>query len=115
MCPSILMVLLEFSSFWSVMSSGLFDLTVCAQYASFSIVAAMAVVRFWQISNYLVFDKGPLEEVHRSLRSELTEKWMNVVLDLNGLLCVTEDWKSEGPGKIYIHCRSHILSRLEPR
>ena len=29
------------------------------------------------------------------------EKWMNVVLDLNGLLCVTEDWKSKGPGKVY--------------
>ena len=94
---------------------GLFDLTVRAQYASFSIVAAMAVVRFWQISNHLVSDKGPLEGVHRSLRSGLTEKWMNDVLDLNGLLCVTEDWKSEGPGKIYIHYRSHILSRLAPR
>ena len=97
------------------MSSGLFDLMVRAQYGSFSIVAAMAVIRFWQISNHLVSDKGPLEGVHRSLRSELMEKWMNVVLDLNGLLCVTEDWKSEGPGKIYIHCRSNILSRLAPR
>ena len=26
---------------------------------------------------------------------------MNIVLDLNGLLCVTEDWKSKGPGKVY--------------
>ena len=37
------MVVLEFSSFWSVISSGLFDLTVRAQYASLSIVAGMAV------------------------------------------------------------------------
>ena len=40
------MVVLEFSYLWSVISSGLLNLTVCAQYASFSIVAAMAVVRF---------------------------------------------------------------------
>ena len=46
MCPSILMVLLEFSSFWSVISSSLFDLTVRAQYASFLIVAGMVVVFF---------------------------------------------------------------------
>ena len=26
---------------------------------------------------------------------------MNVVLDLNGFLSVTEDWKSKGPGKVY--------------
>ena len=45
MCPSILMVVLEFS-FWSVISSGLFDLTVRAQCASLSIVADMAVFRF---------------------------------------------------------------------
>ena len=97
------------------MSSGLFDLSARAHYASFSIVLAMGVVRFQQISNHLVFGKGPLEGVHRSLRSGLMEKWMNVVLDLNGLLCVTEDWKSKGPGKIFIHCLSHILSRLAPR
>ena len=41
MCPSILKVVLEFSSFCSVISSGLFDLTVCAQYASLLIVAGM--------------------------------------------------------------------------
>ena len=46
MCPLILMVVLEFSSLWSVISSGLFNLTARAQYASFSIVARMAVVRF---------------------------------------------------------------------
>ena len=46
MCPSILMVLLEFSFFWSVILSGLFNLTLRALYASFSIVAGMAVVRF---------------------------------------------------------------------
>ena len=63
------------------------------------------------MSDHLVSNKGPLEGVHRSLRSELTEKWMNVVLDLNGLLCVTENWKSKGPGKVY----NHILSRLAPR
>ena len=105
MCPSILMVVLEFSSFWSLISSALFDLTVRAQYASLSIVAGMAVFS----------DFGPLEGVHRSLRSGLTEKWMIVVLDLNGLLCVTEDSKSKGPGKECNHCRSHGLSRLAPR
>ena len=40
------MVLLEFSSFWSVISLDLFDLTVRAQYASLSIVAGMAVFHF---------------------------------------------------------------------
>ena len=93
MCPSILMVLLELFSFWSVMLSDLFDLTARTHYASFSIVAAMGVIRFQQISNDLVSDKGPLEGVHWSLRSGLTEKWMNVILDLNGLLCVIEVWK----------------------
>ena len=97
------------------MSSSLFNLMAHAYYASFSIVLAMGVVRFEQISNHLVSGKGPLEGVHRSLRSKLTEKWMNVVLDLNGLLCVTEDWKSKGLGEIFIHCQSHILSRLAPR
>ena len=97
------------------MSSGLIDLTVHAHYASFLIVAAMGVVRFQQISNHLVSDKGPLEGVLRSLRSRLTEKWMNVVLDLNGLLCVIEDSKSKGPGKECNHCWSHGLSRLAPR
>ena len=40
------MVVLEFSTLWSVISSGLFNLTACAQYASFSIVARMVVVHF---------------------------------------------------------------------
>ena len=26
---------------------------------------------------------------------------MKVVLDGNGILCVTKDWKSKGPGKVY--------------
>jgi len=30
------------------------------------------------------------------LRSRTTEKWLNVVLDLNGILCVTKDIKSKG-------------------
>ena len=46
MCPSILMVLLEFTFFWSVISLDLFDFTVRSQYASFLIVASMVVVRF---------------------------------------------------------------------
>ena len=46
MCPSILMVLLEFSFFWSVILLDLFDLTVRAQYASFFIIVGMAVIRF---------------------------------------------------------------------
>ena len=40
------MSVLEFSSLWSVISLGLLNLTARAQYASFLIVAAMAVVRF---------------------------------------------------------------------
>ena len=115
MCPSILMVEFEFSSFWSVISSGLFNLTARAQYTCFSIVVGMAVVHFLVGSDHLVSDKGPLEEVRRSLRSGLTEKWMNVILDLNGLLCVTEDSKSKGPGKEYNHCPSHVLSGMAPR
>ena len=97
------------------MSLGLFDLTARADYASFSIVAAMGIVRFQQISNHLVSNKGPLEGVHRSLRSGLIKKWMKVVLDLNGLLCVIEDSKSKGPDKECNHCRSHGLSQLVPR
>ena len=46
MCPSILMVVLEFSSLWSVMSSGFFNSMARAQYASFSIVADMAIISF---------------------------------------------------------------------
>ena len=26
----------------------------------------------------------------------MAEKWINVVLDLNGILCVCKDWKSKG-------------------
>ena len=79
------------------MSSGLINLMARAHYASFSIVAAMGVVHFQQISNHLVSNKGPLEGVLRSLRSRLTEKWMNVVLDLNGLLCVKGPWQRMQP------------------
>ena len=43
------------------------------------------------------------------------EKSMNVVLDLNGLLCVTEDLKSVDPGKKYNHCPSRDLLRMAPR
>ena len=46
------------------MSLGLFDLSARAHYASFSIVPAMGVVCFQQISNHLVSGKGPLEGVH---------------------------------------------------
>ena len=37
----------------------------------------------------------------RSLRSRTNEKWLNVVLDLNGILCVCEDWKSNRSTKQY--------------
>ena len=40
------MSVFEFSSLWSVISSGIFNWMARAQYASFSIVAGMAVVRF---------------------------------------------------------------------
>ena len=33
----------------------------------------------------------------------MVEKWMNVVLDLNGILCVCEDWKSKGSNKQFNH------------
>ena len=47
MCPSILMVELEFSSLWNAISLGLFNLMVRAQYTSFSIIVGMAVVHFF--------------------------------------------------------------------
>jgi len=37
-----------------------------------------------------------LEEVKRPLRSRVAQKWLNVVLDLNEILCVYEDIKSKG-------------------
>ncbi len=37
----------------------------------------------------------------------MTNKWINVVLDLNGILCLCEDWKSKGSIKQFNH-------RLEP-
>lgn len=40
--------------------------------------------------------QGAPEGIRRSLRSGATLKWINVVLDLNGILCVSEDWKSQG-------------------
>ena len=55
----------------------------------------------YQGSDLVVSGKGPSEGVHRSLRSGMAGKWLNVVLDLNGILCVTEDWKSKWLGQVY--------------
>ena len=35
------------------------------------------------------------------MRSRTDEKWLNVVLDLNGILCVCKDWKSNQSTKQY--------------
>lgn len=35
------------------------------------------------------------------MRSSAVDKWLNVVVDLNGILCVCEDWKSNRNSKRY--------------
>ena len=47
-----------------------------------------------QVSDPPTPGEGASEDPGRSLRSRMDEKWLNVVLDLNGILCVCEDWKS---------------------
>lgn len=42
-----------------------------------------------------------MEDLGRPLRSRAVDKWLNVVLDLNGILCVCEDWKSNRSTKQY--------------
>uniref|UniRef100_A9U5Y1 Predicted protein n=1 Tax=Physcomitrium patens TaxID=3218 RepID=A9U5Y1_PHYPA len=46
-----------------------------------------------QVSDPPVHSEGPLEDLGRPLRSRAVDKWLNVVLDFNGILCVCEDWK----------------------
>jgi len=45
--------------------------------------------------------EGPSEDPACSLRSRAVDKWLNVVLDLNGILCTCEDWKSNRNSKKY--------------
>ena len=33
----------------------------------------------------------------------MAEKWINVILDLNGILCVAEEWESKGSIKKFNH------------
>ena len=55
----------------------------------------------YQVSKPLVRSEGASEDLGRSLRSTAVRKWLNVVLDLNGILCVCEDWKSNKSTKQY--------------
>nr|PNR25991.1 hypothetical protein PHYPA_031238 [Physcomitrium patens] len=54
-----------------------------------------------KVSDPPVRSEGPLEDLGRPLRSRAVDKWLNVVLDLNGILCVCEDWKSNRSTKRY--------------
>ena len=44
----------------------------------------------------------------------MAEKWINVVLDLNGILCVCEDWKSKGLSHKKLRHFSQPHSATEP-
>nr|PNR52963.1 hypothetical protein PHYPA_009338 [Physcomitrium patens] len=54
-----------------------------------------------KVSDPPVRSEGPLEDLGRPLKSRAVDKWLNVVLDLNGILCVCEDWKSNRSTKQY--------------
>nr|PNR26859.1 hypothetical protein PHYPA_030340 [Physcomitrium patens] len=54
-----------------------------------------------KVSDPPVRSEGPLEDLGRPLRSRAVDKWLNIVLDLNGILCVCEDWKSNRSTKQY--------------
>ena len=54
-----------------------------------------------QVSDPPVPSEGALEDCGRLLRSRADNKWLNVVLDLNGILCVCKDWKSNRSTKQY--------------
>nr|PNR39184.1 hypothetical protein PHYPA_019462 [Physcomitrium patens] len=54
-----------------------------------------------KVSDPPVRSEGPLEDLGRPLRSTAVDKWLNVILDLNGILCVCEDWKSNRSTKQY--------------
>nr|PNR49410.1 hypothetical protein PHYPA_011306 [Physcomitrium patens] len=54
-----------------------------------------------QVSDPPVHSEGPLEDLGHPLRSRAVDKWLNVVPDLNGILCVCEDWKSNRSTKQY--------------
>ena len=44
----------------------------------------------------------------------MDEKWINVVLDLNSILCVCEDWKSKGLSHKKLRHFSEPQSATEP-
>ena len=33
----------------------------------------------------------------------MAKKWINIILDLNGIMCVAEEWKSKGSIKQFNH------------
>ena len=46
------------------------------------------------------------------MRSRTDEKWLNVMLDLNGILCVCEDWKSNRSTKQYNNSSAPHLATI---
>ena len=54
-----------------------------------------------QVSDSPIRSEGPSEDPAPSMRSRAVDKWLNVILDLNGILCVCEDWKSNRNSKHY--------------
>ena len=54
-----------------------------------------------QVSDSPIRSEGPSEDFAPSMRSRAVDKWLNVVLDVNGILCVCEDWKSNRNSKHY--------------
>ena len=54
-----------------------------------------------QVSDPPVRSEGLSKDPAPSMRSRAVDKWLNVVLDLNGILCVYEDWKSNWNSKHY--------------
>ena len=54
-----------------------------------------------QVSDSPIRSEGPSEDPASSMRSRAVDKWLNVVLDLNGILCVCEDWKSNRNSEHY--------------
>ena len=54
-----------------------------------------------QVSDRALRSDEPSEDHARPLRSSTVDKWLNVVMDLNGILCVCKDWKSNRNSKQY--------------
>ena len=54
-----------------------------------------------QVSDPPICSEGSSKDPPPSMRSRAVDKWLNVILDLNGILCVCEDWKSNWNSKHY--------------